>query len=94
MYYANDFYLCFDRALSSIIVLSLHCPYPSHIFTSREWQMIIRENPYIVADSILPTEILSSLRSASADSLEGKTAFLSIGDSEIGRAVSRIFNDM
>ncbi|CAG8648790.1 7293_t:CDS:2, partial [Paraglomus brasilianum] len=81
-------------ALSSIIVLSLHCPYPSHIFTNREWQTIIRENPYIVADSILPTEILSSLRSASADSLEGKTAFLSIGDSEIGRAVSRIFNDM
>ncbi len=94
MYYANYFYLCFDRALSSIIVLSLHCPYPSHIFTGREWQTIIRENPYIVADSILPTEISSSLRSASADSLEGKTAFLSIDDSEIGRVVSRIFNDM
>ncbi|CAI2179436.1 18887_t:CDS:2 [Funneliformis geosporum] len=79
-------------ALSSIIVLSLHCPY--HIFTGREWQTIIRENPYIVADSILPTEILSFLWSASADSLKGKTAFLSIGDSEIGRVVSRIFNNM
>ncbi|CAB5392467.1 unnamed protein product [Rhizophagus irregularis] len=50
-------------ALSSIIVLRLPCPYPAHIFTSREWQTIIHENPYIV-----------------------------IHDSEIGRAVSRIFN--
>jgi hypothetical protein len=73
-----------DRALSSIIVLRLPCPYPAHIFTSREWQTIIHENPYIVADSVLPSEILSSLRNASADS---KTLFLSLSDSEIGRAV-------
>ncbi|PKC14789.1 hypothetical protein RhiirA5_18787 [Rhizophagus irregularis] len=39
-------------ALSSIIVLRLPCPYPAHIFTSREWQTIIHENPYIVADSV------------------------------------------
>jgi len=81
-------------ALSSIIVLSLPCPYPAHIFASREWQTIIHENPYIVADSVLPSEILSSLRNALADSLEGKPLFLSLSDSEIGRAVSRIFNDM
>ncbi|CAH1768159.1 668_t:CDS:10, partial [Entrophospora sp. SA101] len=43
---------------------------------------------------ILPIDVLSFLRNALADSLEGKTAFLSLGDSEIGRTVSRIFNDM
>ncbi|CAG8812834.1 24539_t:CDS:2, partial [Dentiscutata erythropus] len=68
--------------LSSIIVLSLPCPYPTHIFTSWEWQTIIYKNPYIVADSVL-SEILSSLRNVSADFLEGKTLFLSLSDSEI-----------
>ncbi|CAG8745750.1 17312_t:CDS:2 [Cetraspora pellucida] len=81
-------------ALSSIIVLSSPCPYPAHIFTSREWQTIIDKNPYSVKNLVLPSEILSSLRNASADSLEGKTHFFSISDSEIGRAVSRTFNDM
>ncbi|CAG8704847.1 6916_t:CDS:2 [Funneliformis caledonium] len=76
-----DFYEVLE--LSSIIVLSLHCPYPSHIFTGQEWQTIIIENSYIVADSILPTEISSSLWNASADSLERKTVFLFIDDSEI-----------
>ncbi|CAG8455013.1 14689_t:CDS:2 [Funneliformis caledonium] len=72
----------------------LTLPYPAYIFTNREWQMITRENPYLITDLVLPTEVLSSLRSASADSLEGKTAFLFIGDSEIGRVVSQIFNNM
>ncbi|CAG8607869.1 8357_t:CDS:10, partial [Acaulospora morrowiae] len=88
----NDFYEIL--ALSSVIVFSSSCPYPAPIFTNREWQKIIRENPYAVTDPVLPTEVLSSLRNASVDRLEGKTSFLSIYDSEIGQAVSRIFNDM
>ncbi|CAJ0751419.1 20663_t:CDS:2, partial [Entrophospora sp. SA101] len=57
-------------------------------------EMIIHENPYTITDPVLPIDVLSFLRNALADSLEGKTAFLSLGDSEIGRTVSRIFNDM
>ncbi len=83
-----------DRALSSVIVLSSSCPYPASIFTNREWQKITRENPYVVTDSVLPTEVVSSLRNACADCLEGKTVFLPVYDSEISQAVSRIFNDM
>jgi len=72
----------------------LSCPYPASIFTNREWQNITRENPYVVTDPVLPTEVVSSLWNASADCLEGKTVFLSVYDSEISQAVSRIFNDM
>ncbi|CAI2193351.1 2299_t:CDS:2, partial [Funneliformis geosporum] len=57
-------------------------------------KVITRENPYAISDSILPTEVLSSLRNASADFLKGKNVFLSLSDSEIGRVDSRIFNDM
>ncbi|CAG8635418.1 9950_t:CDS:10, partial [Acaulospora morrowiae] len=88
----NDFYEI--MALSSVIVLSSPCPYPAPIFTSREWQKIIRENPYAITDPVLPADVLSSLRSASVDRLKGKTNFLSIYDSEVGQAVSRIFNDI
>ncbi|CAG8625731.1 10049_t:CDS:10, partial [Diversispora eburnea] len=57
-------------------------------------QMITRENPYTITDPVLPMEVLPLLRNALADSLEGKTTFLSLSDSEIGRVVSRIFNDI
>ncbi|CAG8545342.1 7541_t:CDS:10, partial [Acaulospora morrowiae] len=88
----SDFYEIL--ALSSIIAFSSSCPYPASIFTNREWQNITCENPYVVTDPVLPTEVMSSLRNASADCLEGKTIFLSVYDSEISQAVSRIFNAM
>ncbi|CAG8608083.1 8978_t:CDS:10 [Diversispora eburnea] len=69
----SDFYEML--ALFSIIVLISPCPYPSYIFTIQKWQMITRENPYTIADPVLPMEVLPFLRNASADSLEGKTAF-------------------
>ncbi|CAB4477563.1 unnamed protein product [Rhizophagus irregularis] len=87
-------------ALSSIIVLRLPCPYPAHIFTSREWQTIIHENPYIVADSVKSAFSRDHpfIHHKASHPLnvkyylpERQTLFLS-SDSEIGRAVSRIFN--
>lgn len=83
-----------DRALSSVIVLNSPCPYPDHIFTIREWRTITRENPYVITEPVLPSDVCFSLRNSLAEFMEGKAPFLSLGDSEIGRVVSRIFNDM
>ncbi|CAG8578921.1 8021_t:CDS:2 [Diversispora eburnea] len=74
-------------ALSSIIVLSSPCSYPAHIFTIQEWQMITCENPYTITDPVLPIEVLPFLQNVLADSLKGKTTFLSLSDSGIGQVV-------
>ncbi|CAB4491303.1 unnamed protein product [Rhizophagus irregularis] len=81
-------------ALSSVIVLNSPCPYPDHIFTIREWRTITRENPYVITEPVLPSDVCFSLRNSLAEFMEGKAPFLSLGDSEIGRVVSRIFNDI
>ncbi|CAI2194260.1 9813_t:CDS:10 [Funneliformis geosporum] len=81
-------------ALSSVIVLNSPCPYPNHIFTTREWRTITLENPYVITEPVLPPDVCFSLRNSLAEFMEGKAPFLSLGDSEIGRVVSRIFNDM
>ncbi|CAI2182059.1 1548_t:CDS:2 [Funneliformis geosporum] len=81
-------------ALSSVIVLNSPCPYPDHIFTTREWRTITRENRYVITEPVLPSDVCFSLRNSLAEFMEGKAPFLSLGDSEIGRVVSRIFNDM
>ncbi|CAG8670495.1 613_t:CDS:2, partial [Paraglomus brasilianum] len=51
-------------ALSSIIVLSWPCPYPS-LFTIQEWKEVTKNNPYTVQESSLSPDILSSLNEAS-----------------------------
>ncbi|CAG8747539.1 18528_t:CDS:10 [Dentiscutata erythropus] len=81
-------------ALSSVIVLNSPCPYPGHIFTNREWRAITCENPYVITEPVLPSDVCFSLRNSLAEFMEGKAPFLSLEDSEIGRVVSRIFNDM
>ncbi|CAG8821151.1 45145_t:CDS:10, partial [Gigaspora margarita] len=91
---SNEFLFMLDRALSSVIVLNSPCPYPGHIFTNREWRAITSENPYVITEPVLPSDVCFSLWNSLAEFMEDKAPFLSLRDSEIGRVVSRIFNDM
>ncbi|CAG8622313.1 6982_t:CDS:2 [Dentiscutata erythropus] len=62
--------------LLSIIILTFSCSYPTHIFTKREWQMIMCKNPYLPTDPVLLSEVLSSLWNALADILGNNVFFI------------------
>ncbi|CAG8616961.1 2448_t:CDS:2 [Ambispora gerdemannii] len=79
-------------ALSSIIVLSDPCPYP--IFTSEEWDKIIKMNPYKIQNHPIPPEIGSLLHQASFNNFQGKDATIDGGNSQLGKTVARAFNEL
>ena len=89
----SNFFLIIFRALSSIIVLSWPCPYPT-MFTLDEWKEIMRTNPYTPQDSPLSPEILSSLHDASFNDFLGKDVFVENGKSRLSKLVAHSFNDM
>ncbi|CAI2194673.1 9706_t:CDS:2, partial [Funneliformis geosporum] len=80
-------------ALSSIIVLSCPCPYPT-MFTIAEWQEITRTNPYTPQDSPLTQDILLSLHDASFNHFLGLDSFVENGESKLSKIVARSFNDI
>ncbi|CAG8708403.1 505_t:CDS:2, partial [Ambispora leptoticha] len=80
-------------ALSSIIVLSWPCPYPS-LFTIQEWKEVTKNNPYTVQESSLSPGILSSINEASFNHFLGMDAFMEGGKSKLSRLVARAFNDL
>ncbi|CAI2185076.1 6896_t:CDS:2 [Funneliformis geosporum] len=80
-------------ALSSIIVLSLTCPYPS-LFTIQEWKEVTKNNPFAVQESSLSPDILSSLNEASFNHFLGMDTFMEGGKSKLSRIAARSFNDL
>ncbi|KAG9304586.1 hypothetical protein G9A89_020150 [Geosiphon pyriformis] len=80
-------------ALSSIIVLSSPCPYPS-LFTIQEWKEVTEDNPYTVQESSLSPDILSSLNEASFNHFLGMDTYMEGGKSKLSRLVARSFNDL
>ncbi|CAG8737662.1 1845_t:CDS:10, partial [Funneliformis caledonium] len=79
-------------ALSSVMLLCPSCPYP--IFTNREWKEITRANPYTIKEPPLPPEISSSLHNTASRYLYGEDVFMDRGESELGKKVALMFNNL
>ncbi|CAG8516941.1 10924_t:CDS:10, partial [Funneliformis caledonium] len=80
-------------SFSSVIVLSWPCPY-SKFFTNREWDQIIRTNPYVIQYPIIPSSTSNILREAAIMHLMGKESYMQPDESELSKAVARTFNDL
>ncbi|CAI2195846.1 7121_t:CDS:2, partial [Funneliformis geosporum] len=80
------------RGLSSIIILCWPCPYP--MFTTEEWRLIMKTNPYASTGPVFPLEVSSSLKDAVYKHWIGEDAYIYAGESILSKAVARSFNDI
>ncbi|CAG8579301.1 17787_t:CDS:10, partial [Cetraspora pellucida] len=78
-------------SLSSILVLSWPCPYP--MFTTEEWKLIMKTNPYVLTEPVFPPDISFSLYNAVCKHWNGEDVYIHAGNSMLSKAVARSFND-
>ncbi|CAG8822664.1 25989_t:CDS:2, partial [Racocetra persica] len=86
LYKANKEGLTWDDTyevlgLSSILVLSWPCPYP--MFTTEEWILITKTNPYALTEPVFPPEISTSLNNAVCKHWNGEDVYIYPGDSAL-----------